>query len=98
VSEKEGFMTLKAGIEAARGPARKSSIERTNPGAGGSGVSLIKHLFVATDEKTCGLCCKQGLGKITSLLSVNFRPIFIAINQKNSGNSFVTLYIKRDLN
>ncbi len=32
---------------------------------------------------------KLGLGKITSLLSSTFRPIFIAINWKNSGNSFV---------
>jgi hypothetical protein len=41
---------------------------------------------------------KVGLGKITSLLSTTFRPIFIAINQKNSGNSFVTLYVQQDLN
>ncbi len=40
----------------------------------------------------------QGLGKIMSLLSVTFCPIFIAINRKNSGNSFVTLYVQRDLN
>jgi hypothetical protein len=41
---------------------------------------------------------KIGLGKVMSLLSVTFRPIFIAINRKNSGNSFVTLYVQRDLN
>jgi hypothetical protein len=39
-----------------------------------------------------------GLGKITSLLSATFRPIFIAINWENSGNSLVTLYVQRDLN
>jgi hypothetical protein len=39
-----------------------------------------------------------GLGKITLLLSVTFRPIFIAINWKNSRNLFITLYVQWDLN
>jgi hypothetical protein len=45
-----------------------------------------------------GSFLRKVLGKITSLLSATFRPIFIAINRKNSRNSFVTLYIQRDLN
>ncbi len=48
---------------------------------------------LSKDEELFG-----GLGKITSLLSATFRPIFIAINWKNSRNSFVTLYVQQDLN
>jgi hypothetical protein len=62
-----------------------------------SKIVWTKPLLATVNSSHMKIYIFTGLGKITSLLSATFRPIFIAINWKNSGNSFVTLYVQQDL-